>query len=190
MKAEKIKISELKLSNNNPRIIDTHKFEALKKSIIDFPEMLEIRPILIDSTQTIIAGHMRYRACKELGSKDVFVLRVEDLSESQVNELMIKDNISYGEWDEQEIKLNWNTDLFNDWTGVQNIDYSVLEYEDLSSQIDDFQSNVKKSLHIPITENFEQAKELELFFREKKIYIGGLLIEKLRQIKNESDANC
>lgn len=190
MKPTLIDVSELKLSKHNPRIIDTHKFEALKKSLIDFPQMLEIRPILVDHNMTIIAGHMRYRACLEIGRDKVFILKADDLTEQQANELMIKDNISYGEWDEQDLQVNWNMNLFNEWTGVQSIDYSILDYEDLSGDLDDFQSNVKKSLHIPINANFEEAKELETYFRERKVYIGGLLIDQLRKIKDQADENC
>jgi ParB-like chromosome segregation protein Spo0J len=189
METIKIQIGQLKNSNYNPRVIDTFKYESLKKSILNMPSMLEVRPILVDEDNNILAGNMRYRACMELGYAEVFIKKINNLSESQKRELMIKDNISYGEWDEQILADNFNTDYVNDWLGKEIIDYSALLYEDVSEEIESLHQGVKKSVHIKINGDFEKAQELEKRFKERKIYIGGLLIDKLKEVKKAYETN-
>jgi ParB-like chromosome segregation protein Spo0J len=189
MNTFKVKVGELNNSNYNPRIIDTYKYEALKKSLLELPDMLEIRPIIIDEQNNIIAGNMRYRACIELGYKEVYVKQFKDFTDEEKKELMIKDNISYGEWDEQILSHNFNTNWVNDWLGKQTIDYSVLFDNDVNEKLDDMQSNVKKAFHIKINGDFNKAKELEKHFKDKKIYIGGLLIEKLKEVNKAYEKN-
>lgn len=67
----KLPLSKLKLNPKNPRFIRDEKFEKLKKSLKDFPEMMEARPIVIDENNMILGGNMRFRAAKELGWKEV-----------------------------------------------------------------------------------------------------------------------
>ena len=189
MQTFKINVSKIKNSNYNPRVIDTYKYESLKKSLLDMPEMLEVRPIIIDEENNIIAGNMRYRACIDLGYVEVWVKQVIDFSEAQKKELMIKDNISYGEWDDEVLEINFNTDLVNDWLGKEVIDYSALLYDDISNEINQLHDNIKKSVHIKINGDFQKALELEKHFKERKIYIGGLLIDKLKEVKKAYETN-
>ena len=84
---EKINIKKIFQNPNNPRIIKDFKFNKLVKSIKEFPEMLELRPIIVNQEGGIIGGNMRYRACKELGLKEVFIIRAESLSEKQIEQL-------------------------------------------------------------------------------------------------------
>jgi hypothetical protein len=100
-----LKINEIKLNPNNPRLIKDDKFTKLVQSIKDFPEMLDIRPIVVNKEMIILGGNMRYKACKEAGLKEIPVI-VTDLTEEQQREFLIKDNVSGGEWD-------W--DLLNEW---------------------------------------------------------------------------
>ena len=60
-------INEIKPNPNNPRIIKDDKFKKLVKSIQDFPQMLELRPIVIDKNNIVLGGNMRLKACKEAG---------------------------------------------------------------------------------------------------------------------------
>jgi ParB-like chromosome segregation protein Spo0J len=189
MQTFKIKVSELNNSNYNPRVIDTFKYESLKKSITELPEMLEVRPLVIDENNNILAGNMRYRACIELGYSEVYVKQIKDFTEEQKKELMIKDNISYGEWDEQVLGDNFNTSWVNDWLGREVIDYSALLYEDISDEVDALHDNIKKSVHIKINGDFNKAQELEKHFKERKIYIGHLLIDKLKEVKKAYETN-
>jgi len=177
----KIKVSQLNTYENNPRIIDTHKYEALKKSLTDFPDMMNVRPIIIDENNTILAGNMRYRALVELGNKDVEVKQVTNFTDKQKQELVIKDNISFGEWDEEVIQDKFPQ--FNDWFGKTTIDYSILDYEDLEDEIDNYESNVKKAMHIKVDMLKDDALRYNKHFRERNIYVGGLLLEELRNVK-------
>lgn len=185
METYKINISEISNTTYNPRVIDTFKYETLKKSITDLPDMLEARPIIIDENNSIIAGNMRYRALCELGYTEVWVKKIDSFTEEQKKELMVKDNISYGEWDEQILSDNFNTSWVNSWLGNQVIDYSALLYEDVSEKMDTMYGDIKKAVHIKINGDFEKAKELEKNLKTKKIYIGGLLIDKMQQKLSE-----
>ena len=110
MKTEKIAISKIKLNPNNPRLIKDDKFEKLVQSIKDFPEMLEIRPIVVNDDMIILGGNMRFKACKEAGLKEVSIIKVSGLSAEKQREFLIKDNVSGGEWDWQ---------LLNDWDSLE-----------------------------------------------------------------------
>jgi len=189
METFKIEIGKLKNTEYNPRVIDTFKYESLKKSLIDMPDMLEVRPLIIDEDFNILAGNMRYRACMDLGYTEVYVKQILDLTDEEKKELMVKDNISYGEWDEQILGDNFDTTLVNDWLGKEIIDYSALLYEDISDEIDALHDNIKKSVHIKINGDYEKAQELEKRFKERKIYIGQLLIDKLKEVKKAYETN-
>ena len=108
-------INEIKSNNNNPRLITDIKLEQLKKSIKDFPKMLELRPLIIDENNVVLGGNMRLKACKELGITDIPVKKIEGLSQEQKNEFIIKDNLGYGEWDWDIIYEDWNIDELKDW---------------------------------------------------------------------------
>lgn len=178
----KVKISQIKPYEHNPRIIDTHKYETLKQSLSEFPEMLEMRPVIIDEDNNILAGNMRYKAWVELGHKEIEVKQVTGWSQKKKEELIIKDNISFGEWDEQIIDDKFP--MFNDWFGKPVLDYSILDYEDLEDEIDNYESNVKKAFHVKVDISKDDALEYNKHFRERNIYVGGLLLEELRNVKS------
>jgi ParB/RepB/Spo0J family partition protein len=87
---EIVKIQEVKLNPNNPRLIKDDKFKKLVQSIKDFPEMLNIRPIVVNKDMIILGGNMRYKACKEAGLKEIPVI-VTDLTEEQQREFLINE---------------------------------------------------------------------------------------------------
>jgi len=132
------KISDIKLNPNNPRLIKDDKFKKLVQSIKDFPEMLDIRPIVVNQDMIILGGNMRYRACKEAGIKEIPVI-VTNLSEEKQREFLIKDNTSGGEWDWDMIANEWDTEELVEWgldIPVFNIeDAGTAEQEDLSDKI-------------------------------------------------------
>jgi hypothetical protein len=116
---EKVKIGEVKANPNNPRLIKDDKFRKLVKSINEFPEMLQLRPIVVNEDMVTLGGNMRLKACKEAGLKEVYIIKASNLSEAQQSEFIIKDNVGFGEWDwdmianeydEQELK-EWGLDL-------------------------------------------------------------------------------
>ncbi len=110
MKTEKININKIKLNPNNPRLIKDDKFAKLVQSIKDFPEMLEIRPIVVNDDMIILGGNMRFKACKEAGLTEIPIIKASGLSTEKQREFLIKDNVSGGEWDWQ---------LLNDWDALE-----------------------------------------------------------------------
>lgn len=117
------KISEVKLNPNNPRIIKDDKFKKLVQSIKDFPEMLNIRPIVVNQDMIILGGNMRYKACKEAGLKEVPVI-ITDLSEEKQREFLIKDNTSGGEWDWEVLANEWDNEELESW-GLELVGFDV-----------------------------------------------------------------
>jgi hypothetical protein len=111
---KKVKINEIKLNPNNPRLIKDDKFAKLVQSIKDFPEMLEIRPIVVNDDMIILGGNMRYKACKEAGLKEVHIIKASGLSEEKQREFLIKDNVSGGEWDFDLLK-EWDKLKLEEW---------------------------------------------------------------------------
>lgn len=85
----------------------------LKKS--DFPEMLGIRPIVVDADGVIIGGNMRFEACRAAGLVEVPVIHACALTEAQKREFIIKDNVSGGEWDFDKLANEWDLELLDDW---------------------------------------------------------------------------
>ena len=108
-------INEIKPNPNNPRIIKDHKFKQLVKSIQDFPQMLELRPIVIDENNMVLGGNMRLKACIEAGLTDVPVIHANNLSEEQKKEFIVKDNVGYGEWEWDALANEWNIEDLDNW---------------------------------------------------------------------------
>lgn len=166
MKANKIKISKIKSNPNNPRVIKDYKFKNLLKSIVDFPDMLKLRPIIVDEKNIILGGNMRYKACLQLKHETVWVVQADDLTEKQKKQFVIKDNSSFGEWDWDILANDWDTKELKDW-GIdvwqpeEEIDYSVLDEIDLEEQIDSLYDQTKKSIILEYpAKDFEPIKEL------------------------------
>jgi DNA modification methylase len=136
MKSQLTKISEIKLNPNNPRLIKDDKFTKLVQSIKDFPEMLDIRPIVVNSDMVILGGNMRFKACKEAGLKEVPVIIADSLTEEQQREFLIKDNTSGGEWDFQMLTNEWDSEQLEAWGLDLPIDFNT---EVLEAEEDDFE---------------------------------------------------
>lgn len=141
------KISDIKLNPNNPRLIKDDKFEKLVKSIKDFPEMLNIRPIVVNNDMVILGGNMRFKACKEAGLKEIPVIIASDLTEEQQREFLIKDNTSGGEWDFEMLANEWDVEQLEEW-GLDIPDFTPVE--ELSAEEDDFDTTPPE---IPKTES-------------------------------------
>ncbi len=109
-----MKINLIKSNPNNPRLIKDDKFKKLVQSIKDFPEMLDIRPIVVNKDNIILGGNMRFKACKEAGLKDVPV-KIVELTQEQEREFIIKDNTSGGEWDWDMLANEWDKEELNEW---------------------------------------------------------------------------
>jgi len=125
-----MKINLIKPNPNNPRIIKDDKFKKLVQSIKDFPQMLELRPIVIDENNIVLGGNMRLKACQELGLKDVPTIYAKDLTEEQKKEFIIKDNVGFGEWNWDELANDWDEELLVEWGLDLPIGQQIDELED------------------------------------------------------------
>jgi site-specific DNA-methyltransferase (adenine-specific) len=134
-KIENVKLSKVKSNPNNPRLIKDDKFKKLVNSIKEFPEMLKIRPIVVNEEMIVLGGNMRLKACKEAGLKEVFIIKASELTEEQQREFIIKDNSGFGEWDWDMIANEWDTEQLEEW----GIDLPLFDDGDvLEAEEDDF----------------------------------------------------
>ena len=124
----KVKLTDIKPNPNNPRLVKDDKFAKLVQSIKDFPEMLELRPIVVNDDMIVLGGNMRLKACKEAGLKEVHIIKASQLTEEQQREFIIKDNLGYGEWDWEMIANQWDADKLNEW-GMDIPDFKGEEIE-------------------------------------------------------------
>jgi len=112
-------IAEIKPNPKNPRIIKDDKFAKLVKSITDFPQMLEKRPLVCftdtDGKLVVLGGNMRLKAAKEVGLKELPVVLADDWTEEQKAQFLIKDNVGFGEWQWDELAADWDAQQLQDW---------------------------------------------------------------------------
>ena len=186
---QKVNIASVKENPDNPRFIKDSKFKKLVKSIKAFPEMLEKRPIVVDENMIVLGGNMRLKACKSAGLFEVWIDIAQGWTEEQKQEFIVKDNVGFGEWDWDILANEWNTEQLADWgldvwQPEEDVDYSILDDEDFSSDLEDMKNGVKKAIQIPFElEDYEEAFELVKYWREQGAYVGMMLIEKLKQEK-------
>ena len=115
MKIVKIKITEVKVNPTNPRFIKDEKFKKLVQSIKDLPQMLDIRPIVVNKDMMVLGGNMRLKACIEAGLQEVPIIIADNLTAEQEKEFLIKDNVSGGEWDWDMIANEWDEVKLVEW---------------------------------------------------------------------------
>ena len=135
MNIVKTKISLIKTNPNNPRLIKDDKFKKLVKSIKEFPEMLSIRPIVVNEDNIVLGGNMRLKACKEAGLKEIPIIKTSDLTAEQQREFIVKDNVGFGEWDWDHLTNEWDLDKLEEW----GLDIEgFIEDEVLEAEEDDY----------------------------------------------------
>jgi hypothetical protein len=129
MKIEQIEISKIKPNKDNPRIIKDDKFKKLVNSILEFPDMLQMRPIVVNDKMVVLGGNMRLKACKEAKLKEVYYFKFTPAHAKKANEkagtkktykewcdeFVVKDNVSFGEWDWDKIANEWDSEKVESW---------------------------------------------------------------------------
>ena len=134
MKTQNVPINEVKSNPNNPRIIKDDKFKKLVASIKELPQMLELRPIVVNEDMVVLGGNMRLKACKEAGLKEIPIIKASELNEEQQRAFIIKDNVGFGEWDWDALANEWDAEQLEEWgLDIPNMDAG--ELDDLSEQI-------------------------------------------------------
>lgn len=185
MKVQKLSISKIKLNPTNPRVIKDDKFQKLVKSIQDFPEMKEIRPIVVNQDMIILGGNMRFRAMQEAGVKEIPVVIV-DWDEEKQKEFTIKDNLSFGEWDWDSLANDWDIEALRDWgVDVPSFNIDLIEPEidttRLGENMDKYINNsIKQIVLYYDTEKFEKMlNDLDKIANEKGFEDNSEVVEYL-----------
>jgi ParB-like chromosome segregation protein Spo0J len=135
MKTQTVKINEVKSNPNNPRIIKDDKFKKLVASIKELPQMLQLRPIVVNEDMIVLGGNMRLKACKEAGLKEIPIIKASELNEEQQRAFIIKDNVGFGEWDWDALANEWDAEQLEEW-GLEVPNMDAGELDDLSEQIE------------------------------------------------------
>jgi site-specific DNA-methyltransferase (adenine-specific) len=152
-----VKISEVKPNPKNPRIIKDGKFQKLVKSIQEFPDMLNKRPLVVftdvDNKYVVLGGNMRLKACKEIGLKEIPIIIADEWTEEQKNEFLIKDNVGFGEWDWDSLANEWDAEKLDDWGLDLPVDLSV--QEELEAEEDNYEIPNEINTDIVLGDLFE-----------------------------------
>lgn len=152
-----VKITEVKPNPKNPRIIKDGKFQKLVKSIQEFPDMLNKRPLVtftdVDGKFVVLGGNMRLKACKEVGLKEIPIIVADEWTEEQKNEFLIKDNVGFGEWDWDSLANEWDVEKLEDWGLDLPVDLSVAE--ELEAEEDNYEIPNEINTDIVIGDLFE-----------------------------------
>ena len=149
-------ITLIKPNPNNPRVIRDAKFKQLVRSIQEFPEMLELRPIVVNEDMITLGGNMRLRACIEAGLTDVPVVIAKGLTEEQQQEFIIKDNVGFGEWDWDDLANNWDEANLKLW----GLDFPMFNEAEISDE-QDTQLFVKVSIEATNDTFIEMNEKLQ-----------------------------
>jgi ParB-like chromosome segregation protein Spo0J len=161
MNIQKVKISAIKSNPNNPRLIKDDKFHKLVKSIKEFPQMLELRPIIVNDEMVILGGNMRHKACIEAGLKEVTIVKAKDLTEEQQKEFIIKDNVGFGEWDWDILANEWDTESLEEW----GLDLPILMNEPSLDELIGEEKNKPATMKITF-DSAEQLQKAEIDIQE------------------------
>ena len=137
MNIETIPVDDLKPYLHNPKTHPTEQVEKIARSIEEFGFLV---PILVDSENTIIAGHGKLLAARKLGMSDVPTICIDHLTEAQIRAYRIADNkLTEGEWDLEllgsEMDILKDMDFDIDLTGFDDepsdgVDSGMFSIED------------------------------------------------------------
>ena len=193
MVIENIKITDLKEAEYNPRELTGKQYDDLKNSLIEFGF---VDPVLVNTHEerhnVIIGGHQRVKVWADLGNKSAPCVRL-NLSLEKEKELNVRLNKNTGQFDKEALSnffeqadlVEWG---FEEWEfGInEEIDYAILDDEDISDQVDDMEANVKKAIQIEFeAEHYEEASEIVRWWRSQEGYVGGMILEHLKAEKEK-----
>lgn len=174
LKIEKVHISKIHPNEANPRVIKDAKFKKLQKSIQDFPEMLQIRPIVVDEGMMILGGNMRYQACKANGMKYVYIVKAENLTSDQKQEFIIKDNVGFGDWDWDVVANEWEAEKVEEW----GLDVWVTDSSDDLLDVESDEETEPQPLSPKGTDDDYSVFELVMLYSNKQRLFTALNLSK------------
>ena len=153
-----VKITEIKSNPNNPRIIKDDKFKKLVESVKTFPEMANVRPIVVNTDMVVLGGNMRLKAMKEAGWKEA-PIQIVNWDEQKQKEFIVKDNVGFGEWDWSDIANNWEVGQITDWgLDIPGFDVNVGELSEEFSLASGDKSPFQQMTFTLADEQAEQIK--------------------------------
>lgn len=170
-----IKIDKIIPNEKNPRLIKVDEYERLKESIKEFPEMMELKPIVVNKNMVIIGGHQRYKAYKELKIEDVWIVIADNLTAEQEKEFMLKDNKNNGVWDYDMLSIEFPDEIL--------VKYGIKEIDDAATILDLEEITTKGNVLYPIVERFDEhytaviiivKNETNLTFIKDKLQLGKM----------------
>lgn len=174
IETKKVKLSEIKLNPDNPRRISNSAMDKLVKSLHEFPEMMELREIVVDETMTILGGNMRFLVLQKIKAKECIAKIVTGLSPEQKREFIIKDNSTFGEWDMDALSNAWSDLPLIDW-GIDIPEaWMSTTKEELSERTEEIKPY--KMSHVLISFPPEKIMEIEKYL-EKITKIEGIEYE-------------
>ena len=183
-----IKINKVKINPNNPRVIKDHKYKMLLNSVKESPAFMQINSLKLDEDFMLLAGNMRHRVCKELGWNEVPVnIFTRDMAEQnnkerlanglkeasyeeQCKEFTIKDNVSFGEWEWDQLANEWDNGQLQDWGMDVWSTTDEEELEDFFEESEDPQTKEEKNQTVwaDLFIDYVQQKDQELYNKASK----------------------
>lgn len=163
---EKVDINLVKRNPGNPRTIKDDNFAKLVQSLRDFPEMADVREIVVNKDYVILGGNMRYQAMKEAGWDQVAV-KVVDWPEEKQREFMIKDNVAAGDWDWERLANEWDAAELVEWgmdEGELKVNANLSSIDDITA---DWESMDVMAVNPPEAPRLKERFELNFEGMEK-----------------------
>jgi DNA modification methylase len=149
-----VKLTQVRPNPNNPRVMRDEKFAKLKQSIIDFPEMLEKRPLVCYTEgehYIVLGGNMRLKALSDIGAKEIPIILADEWTEEQRAQFLIKDNVGFGEWDWNTLANEWDADKLTEW----GLDLPPMDAIELEAEEDDYKMPEQIETDIVLGDLFE-----------------------------------
>jgi len=170
-----IKIGNIISNPNNPRTLKDARFEKLVQSLVDFPEMLEKRPLICVTTASgkfmVLGGNQRLKAATKAGIKQLPVMLADDWSEEKRQEFIIKDNLNYGDWNWEMVKTDWDADKRIEWGLEEPTEYEMLPFEDDDTKENPYNRQIHSPSYEPTKDNPPSFNELYNIEKYKDLII-------------------
>jgi ParB-like chromosome segregation protein Spo0J len=151
-----VPIGSVKGNSRNPRFIRDEKFKKLVASLVEFPEMANLRPLVVDENMTVLGGNMRLKAMQELKWKEVPIVVAEGLTDAQKDEFVIKDNVGFGDWNWEQLANEWDAEELTRW----GLDIPGFDFSEANEEIDIDSLDTEMVIKLKYTEEeYQLVKE-------------------------------
>ena len=187
-----VKLSEIKPNPDNPRVIKKNQLKSLQKSLNDFPEMMKLRPIVVDEDGVILGGNMRYQALLANGATETEVETVSGLTPEQKREFVIKDNAAFGDWDWDKLANEFEAEQLNDWgLDVKDLSEGFQELAQIEAPFRELSDETNYDVNKMTRGNYfggwdgDLAKEIDLGVESGEVHEWLAVLMKKRIMQSE-----